>query len=366
MNELKEQIVGAWETTREEKTEANSRTVCLDTLVLDADGRFFRIKKTTEHVAKQDGGEELYQVTATIIGKWNLEGDKLIFSEQAPRYDDNDSSLNCEGCAEERRKELEELMHDSRFRDFTDARLLNHTGQMMVNLAMECEKGNNGEYPDCHVRVEDDKLYMRWEGFEGEDIMAKSTSNIAETLDRETPPSSLQDAYAMPANVFFDAMERPMPEYLKTTQLIVPSEEKQMKDGVGTAFLTVDVRGETVIAAFTDLHQLKQYGDDLKTYDVMYIPLLAQLTSGDSPFKGVCINPGQEYPFFIPAAYLQKMAAGTFKGIEEEEKEMKAGSNSSNASASSDSEEEEPRKSGCLAAASILMLLGALIFKLLL
>lgn len=299
------QFVGCWTANRKQQTYANSIVSCDDTLILDADGRFFRKYRAVNYVFIADGAKEEFDITITLVGSYEVKDDTLLFKDVAPRLDENSYSYT--PSANETDVDQQKVQTAGR------AKLECKIAEVLMNRAMECRQNNLGKLPVCHIKVEGDDLLMSWDGYEGQDKMTKCDE--PDNFDRQRQPMSVKDAIEAPETRFMNALENGDCDYLNNATLYTPCELEGENEGA-IAFSPLEIGDKKYLITFTDIHRLKS--SSINTSSGWRPTLLVELAAFNNIFDGICLNPHNGHSVGLTTDIIDAIIDYTWEGTEEE------------------------------------------------
>lgn len=303
MTNITKKIVGCWTANHDQQIYINSFVKCTDTLVLDADGKLYRQYKTTNYVFKNNGGKDEFNINITVIGKWELKGDILIFKDMAPRLDENNYSYT----PGKEEKDIDNIAIQAAGK----AKLECKIAEVLINRGIECRQGNNEKFPNCHVNVVGENLVMKWEGYTEEDKMNKCTEPT--DLDRTREAMNLQDAIDAPESRLVNAIIEGDCDYLNNVTFYTPCETTNEDNEQSIAFCPLEIGEKKYIISFTDIHHLRS--SDLNNCETWRPTLLSELATLREIFDGICLNPNKGHSTGIPSHMLNEIVNRTFKGL---------------------------------------------------
>lgn len=303
-----ETITGSWKANRDGRISANAYAICSDILTLDNDGRVFRQFDTTKVVDNDDNLKEKYRVIVTLVGRYTLESDVLRFSDMNPRFENAEYSI--EGSSPEKKKALDTTETHEKYK----AILKSLIAEVMMNKALECQQGNSGNIPPCHVRVENNQLVMKWEGYDAEDRMNQCEEPA--NLNRTEPAIPVEEALNSVANRFFRAVTEGDCTYLNNVTLLMPCGIEKNGNNTSIKIEPLVAGNMKLIVVFTDKvtmekTELKQGRMGTKP---VYMHELSQLMG---PFDGICVNPVNGKSICLRQEMVEAMANGKWGGIDD-------------------------------------------------
>ncbi len=305
---IKNSIVGSWKARRDGRISANAYVLCTDILTLDSDGRTFRQFDTTKVVVRADGGKENYRVVVTQVGNYTLNGNVIRFSDMAPRYETSEYFINTDDCSPETKQMLESPMAIQA----GEASLKGAVAEVMKNKAQECQQDNSGSMPTCYVRVEDNRLIMSFEGYDGEDILEKCEEPA--NLDRTAPATPVEEALSSTADSFMAALRAGDCTYLNNYSLYMPCIIEEKGD---QTYVTIDplvVGGMELIVVFTDKDTMSQ--SELRQAKTEYrLVNMNDLYAQMQVFDGICLNPVNGNSVCLKKYMVEAMATYKWGGV---------------------------------------------------
>lgn len=310
---MKETIIGSWLARRDGRINANSFAECSDILTLERDGKVFRQFDTTKVVVRQDGGKERYQVIVTLVGDYELNDDVLVFKNLTPRYETSKFMFDDSDCSPEVKSQLvrSEIERNG-------ISVLEYTvGEVIVNKGLECMQSTSNQIPACHVRVENDSLKMKWDGYDVEDVMVKCDEPA--NLDRVTPGLPLDVAVKMQEFKLFEAITEGNCLYLKNVILYMPCNVEQKNGEYSIKFQPLETQGMKLIIAFSDMNTMNQ-SELASNYSQRKFTNLRELASLMTAFDGVCLNPVNGKSFCLRKEMVTAMLENRWGGIGEDGK----------------------------------------------
>lgn len=305
---MKEAIIGSWLARRDGRINANSFAECLDILTLERDGKVFRQFDTTKVVVRQDGGKERYQVIVTLVGDYELNDDVLVFKNLTPRYETSKFMFDDSDCSPEVKSQLvrSEIERNGNS-------VLEYTvGEVIVNKGLECMQSTSNQIPACHVRVENDSLKMKWDGYDVEDVMVKCDEPV--NLDRVTPGLPLDVAVKMQEFKLFEAITEGNYQYLKNVILYMPCNVEQKNGEYSIKFQPLETQGMKLIIAFSDMNTMNQ-SELASNYSQRKFTNLRELASLMTAFDGVCLNPVNGKSFCLRKEMVTAILENRWGGI---------------------------------------------------
>ena len=305
---MKEAIIGSWLARRDGRINANSFAECLDILTLERDGKVFRQFDTTKVVVRQDGGKERYQVIVTLVGDYELNDDVLVFKNLTPRYETSKFMFDDSDCSPEVKSQLvrSEIERNGNS-------VLEYTvGEVIVNKGLECMQSTSNQIPACHVRVENDSLKMKWDGYDVEDVMVKCDEPA--NLDRVTPGLPLDVAVKMQEFKLFEAITEGNYQYLKNVILYMPCNVEQKNGEYSIKFQPLETQGMKLIIAFSDMNTMNQ-SELASNYSQRKFTNLRELASLMTAFDGVCLNPVNGKSFCLRKEMVTAILENRWGGI---------------------------------------------------
>lgn len=305
---MKEAIIGSWLARRDGRINANSFAECSDILTLDRDGKVFRQFDTTKVVVRQDGGKERYQVIVTLVGNYELNDDVLVFKNLTPRYETSKFVFDDSDCSPEVKSQLER----SEIERNGNSVLEYTVGEVIVNKGLECMQSTSNQIPACHVRVENDSLKMKWDGYDVEDVMVKCDEPA--NLDRVTPGLPLDVAVKMQELKLFEAITEGNCQYLKNVILYMPCNVEQKNGEYSIKFQPLETQGMKLIIAFSDMNTMNQ-SELASNYSQRKFTNLRELASLMTAFDGVCLNPVNGKSFCLRKEMVTAMLENRWGGI---------------------------------------------------
>lgn len=300
-------FVGSWTANRRQQLYANSIVSCDDTLILDADGRMFRQYRSVNYVFKEGGAKDEFDITITLVGNYEVKGDRLVFKNVAPRLDENSYSYT----PAEDEKDVDQSAIEASGR----AKLECKIAEVLMNRAMECRQNNLGKLPTCHAKVEGNLLVMAWEGYEGQDQMAKCDEPA--NFDRLREPTTIDIALKAPETRFMNALENGDCHYLNNATLYTPCDVEEGVEGGAIAFTPLEIGDQKYMITFTDIHRLKS--SSLNTSTGWRPTLITELASFSKVFDGLCLNPHNGHSVGLTSEMVDAIVGYTWEGTEEEE-----------------------------------------------
>ena len=305
---MKETIIGSWLARRDGRINANSFAECSDILTLERDGKVFRQFDTTKVVVRQDGGKERYQVIVTLVGDYELNDDVLVFKNLTPRYETSKFMFDDSDCSPEVKSQLERSEIER-----NGISVLEYTvGEVIVNKGLECMQSTSNQIPACHVRVENDSLKMKWDGYDVEDVMVKCDEPA--NLDRVTPGLPLDVAVKMQEFKLFEAITEGNCLYLKNVILYMPCNVEQKNGEYSIKFQPLETQGMKLIIAFSDMNTMNQ-SELASNYSQRKFTNLRELASLMTAFDGVCLNPVNGKSFCLRKEMVTAMLENRWGGI---------------------------------------------------
>lgn len=305
MAKNKKAFVGSWTAKRNQQLYVNSFASCIDTLTLDADGKMFRQYKSSNYVFKEGGAKDVFDITITVVGRYELRGDLLVFKDMAPRLDENSFSYYP--------GENEKDINDVEVQASGKAQLECKIAEVLMNRAMECRQGNKGLMPKCHANVEGDVLVMKWEGYDSSDMMEKCEEPA--DLNRDREPVTIDDALKAPETRFVNAIVNGDCDYLNNVTLYTPCDAETNDKGGAIAFSPLEIGDQKYLVSFTDIHRMKS--SSLNMSKGWRPTMLTELVSFSKVFDGICLNPSNGHSIGITSEMLEAIVARTWKGMEE-------------------------------------------------
>lgn len=305
---MKEAVIGSWLARRDGRINANSFAECSDILTLERDGKVFRQFDTTKVVVRQDGGKERYQVIVTLVGDYELNDDVLVFKNLTPRYETSKFMFDDSDCSPEVKSQLirSEIERNGNS-------VLEYTvGEVIVNKGLECMQSTSTQIPACHVRVENDSLKMKWDGYDVEDVMVKCDEPA--NLDRVTPGLPLDVAVKMQEFKLFEAITEGNCQYLKNVILYMPCNVEQKNGEYSIKFQPLETQGMKLIIAFSDMNTMNQ-SELASNYSQRKFTNLRELASLMTAFDGVCLNPVNGKSFCLRKEMVTAMLEDRWGGI---------------------------------------------------
>ncbi|MEE1175863.1 MAG: SseB family protein [Paludibacteraceae bacterium] len=305
---MKETIIGSWLARRDGRINANSFAECSDILTLERDGKVFRQFDTTKVVVRQDGGKERYQVIVTLVGDYELNDDVLVFKNLTPRYETSKFMFDDSDCSPEVKSQLERSEIER-----NGISVLEYTvGEVIVNKGLECMQSTSNQIPACHVRVENDSLKMKWDGYDVEDVMVKCDEPA--NLDRVTPGLPLDVAVKMQEFKLFEAITEGNCLYLKNVILYMPCNVEQKNGEYSIKFQPLETQGMKLIIAFSDMNTMNQ-SELASNYSQRKFTNLRELASLMTAFDGVCLNPVNGKSFCLRKEMVTAILENRWGGI---------------------------------------------------
>lgn len=300
-------LVGSWTANRRQQLYANSFVSCDDTLILDADGRFFRQYKSVNYVFMHGGAKEEFSITVSLVGSYEVKGDELAFKEVAPRLDENSYGYYP--------ADDEKVSDKSKVESAGRAKLECKIAEVLMNHAMECRQNNTGRLPVCHFKVDGDALLMSFDGYEGSDQLNKCPEPAG--FDRERLPMSVDEALLAPETRFINALNNGDCVYLNNATLYTPCEVEKDSDGRAIAFNPLEVGDQKFLMTFTDIHRLKS--SSLNASGGWRPTLISELASFNKVFDGICLNPHKGHSVGLTSEMVEAIVDYTWEGTLEEE-----------------------------------------------
>lgn len=305
---MKEAIIGSWKARRDGRINANSYAECSDILTLDRDGRVFRQFDTTKVVVRQDGGKERYQVVVTLVGFYELNNDVLVFNNLTPRYENSTFVFDNSGCS----PEVKSRLTKSEIEKNGNSVLEYTVGEVIVNKGLECMQSTSANIPACHVRVENDSLKMKWDGYDMEDVMVKCEEPA--NLDRLMPGIPLDTAVKMQEFKLFEAITTGNCQYLKNVILYMPCNVEQKGNEYSIKFQPLETQGKKFIIAFSDMNTMNQ-SELASNYSQRKFTNLRELSTMLDVFDGICLNPVNGKSFCLRKEMVEAMLEDRWGGI---------------------------------------------------
>lgn len=308
MTNIATNITGSWKANRDQQLYANSFVKCEDILTLDNDGRMFRQLKTTNYVFKNDGSKDEFVINVTLVGTYEVKDDLIFFKNAAPRLDEN--SFNYFPSEKDDKKMIDEKLVIA----CGKAQLENKIADVLMNRAIECRRGNEGQLPNCHFSIKGKKLVMKWEGFEREDVMSKCSE--PKDLDRDREPMAVEEALAAPETKFVNAVFEGDCDYLNNVVLYTPCETNNNGKELDVQFNHFEINGKKYLVTFTDMPHF--HTSALQTDSNCKPTRLVELAEMRNSFDGLCINPYKDSSIGITSQMLDAFVNRTWKGMPEQ------------------------------------------------
>lgn len=283
---LEKEIIGSWKANRDGRITANAYALCSDILTLDPDGRVLRQFDTTKVVERTDGAKEHYHIVVTLVGSYTLDGDVITFKDMNPRFESSEYFMTTEGCLPEVMLKLKSRL----VKEAGEAALEGVVAEVMMNKAQECEQGNSGKIPPCHVRVEDNQFIMKWEGYDGEDKMQKCDEPANLSRTKEATP--VEVALRAQADSFKKAIGNGDCMFLNNATLLMPCEIEREGNSVSIKIDPLNAGGMRLIVVYTDRVVMSQSELRQARMNTKFVKM-AELNSLMGPFDGICVNPVQ-------------------------------------------------------------------------
>ena len=173
-------------------------------------------------------------------------------------------------------------------------------------------QSTSNQIPACHVRVENDSLKMKWDGYDLEDVMVKCDEPV--NLDRVTPGLPLDVAVKMQEFKLFEAITEGNCQYLKNVILYMPCNVEQKNGEYSIKFQPLETQGMKLIIAFSDMNTMNQ-SELASNYSQRKFTNLRELASLMTAFDGVCLNPVNGKSFCLRKEMVTAMLENRWGGI---------------------------------------------------
>lgn len=305
-------FVGSYSLSSQQQLYANAMASCQEILTLDADGRMFRQYLTSNYVFKEGGAKEVYNINVTLVGRYQLKGGMLSFSETLPRLDGNSFDFY-PGPSD---KEVDEPA----VKRACCAKLESKIAEVLMNRGLECRQINTGRFPACQAYLDGDTLVLKY--LKNKGVVKMTRCETPAGLDRKRQPVTLEEALKAPETRFVNALITGDNDYLNHATLYVPCKRETDKNEISFTPLELDDRKFMLV--FSDIHRMKSCSMvDSTSWRPAFLPELASFSPAFN--GGVCLNPSRGNTIGIDAEMLNQIVDYKWEGLKGDENESKQG-----------------------------------------
>lgn len=306
----KKLLIGSWKIETGDRLSEQSFVSCI-TVMSFGDELCKRECVTTKTVNESDGAVVKYVIPVTLIGYYDLKGDVLTMRDFSVGLGSPNVSIDTSKCDEQ----AKEYYKSERAKRLMETGLKINVGEVMRNRGNECARRNNG-YPICHIRIENDRLYQKWEGYDAEEVMEKANELNYKII---AGPMNAVQAINFPQVNMIKAFINADLEYIQKVYFILPCETNNDGKEASFKFVPMNVDGKLYIPAFTDFDKFQQSeltnektGYKHAQLDEIYD--LLRMTR----CHALCINPIDGHAVLsLQTEWIEAMLDGRWGGIDE-------------------------------------------------
>ncbi len=309
----KKNIIGSWKIdTPTERLTDRSFARCLTVMTFDEEGNCKRECISYKFVQETDGAVVKYIIPVTLSGTYDLNGDVVTMKDFTISLGNPDVTVDVSKC---KKKEDQEYYNSETAKKLMLTGLRINVAEVMRNRGNECINRNNG-YPVCHLRVENNKLYQKWDGYNGEEVMDK-----AEELNYQivSGPMSGEEATNIPQVYMIKAFLNADLEYIQKLYFILPCENSKNDKEDSFKFYPMHVGDKLYIPAFTDPDKFRQseLTDGKTGYKHAQLQEIHQILEA-TQCHALCINPiNGSAVLSLQKEWIEAMLDGRWGGMDE-------------------------------------------------